>query len=334
MYERVSGVTVIIPTFNRAVYLAEAIQSAASQDGVGLAVKVYDNASDDDTPGVVERAIDEFGDDVVQYVRRPVNVGWRANFNEALAEVTTDFALVLGDDDRLLPGALRRGVDALERAPSAGIVHSAFQTIDEHGTLVDTATDWTKGLTVDTLEPGQTFIERTMPWPTRVFAHSVVIRHAAFQEPMWDPADGLVADYVLWLRIALSWDVQYLATPGAVRRVHRGALSTGFGGIAGDDYVFDPAQVLELGSAKLRFVDRFADRLDDPRALRRAANRGCRRDLADAARSASSRGRRTGLRTLWSAVRARPSVVVEPWAWRALAKVIVGPRLSARIGSG
>jgi glycosyltransferase involved in cell wall biosynthesis len=334
VYERVQGVTVIIPTFNRAAFLAEAIASAASQDVDGLRVVVSDNASEDDTPDVVARAIDEFGGEIVHYRRRPANIGWRANFNESYAAVTTEYALVLGDDDRLLPGSLRRGIDALENAPTAGMVHSAFETIDERGEIVDTATDWTKGLFEDTLERGQTFIARTIPWPSRVFTHSVVLRRTAFQQPMWDPADGLVSDYVLWLRVALDWDVLYLTTPSAQRRVHQGALSMGFGGLAGDDYRFDPEHVLELRTAKLRFIERNAERLDEPRALRRAAWRGSRRELADYARGASGTGRRAGLRALREAVSTQASVVIDPWAWRAVAKVIVGPRVSERLASG
>ena len=222
-------VTVIIPTFNRAAYLEEAIASAASQDCADAVVVVADNASEDGTRDVVGHAIERYGTDRVEYVRRDTNIGWVANFNRAFSDVQTEFALVLGDDDRLLPGALTRAVTALDHAPGVGFVHSAFETIDEHGATVDTATDWTKGLTEDTLEPGPVFIERTIPWMTRVFTHSVLIRHTAFPDVMWDPADGLSPDYFVWLRIALDWDVQYLATPGAQRRVHLGALSNALG---------------------------------------------------------------------------------------------------------
>lgn len=331
VYECMARVTVIIPTFNRASYLEESIASAASQDCADAVVVVADNASEDGTRGVVERAIEQYGADRVEYVRRDTNIGWVANFNRAFSDVGTDFALVLGDDDRLLPGALTRAVTALDHAPGAGFVHSAFETIDEHGATVDTSTDWTKGLTEDTLEPGPVFIERTIPWMTRVFTHSVLIRHTAFPEVMWDPADGLSPDYFVWLRIALDWDVQYLATPGAQRRVHLNALSSAFGSVTSGDYLVEPAAALTLRADKLRFIDTYASRLDDPRRLRRAAYHGSRRDLAAFTRGAAGRSRAAGLRSLARTSWLQPGVLVDPWTWRALAKVVVGPRVSARI---
>ncbi|HEY8216653.1 MAG TPA: glycosyltransferase family 2 protein [Acidimicrobiia bacterium] len=323
-------VTVIIPTFNRAEYLREAIDSAAAQDDVSIVVA--DNASNDATPSVVDAAVAKFGTDRLRYVRRASNIGWHANFNESLAEVESEFALVLGDDDRLLPGAMRRAIDALDRSPTAGMAHAAFETIDADGQIVETATDWTKGLTEDTLEPGAVFIERTMPWPTRVFAHSVVMRRAAFQVPMWDPADGAVADYVLWMRIALHWDVEYLATPAAQRRVHPATLSKDFGAIEGSDYLITPDAIEVLRAAKLHFVDRHLGELRDPGALRRAARRGARRDLAVFVRGVAGHSRRGGLRALARAVRVQPTTLLDPIAWRGLAKIALGPRASARLG--
>jgi len=325
-------VTVIIPTFNRAVYLREALESAVTQDFTDLVVLVADNASDDDTGGVVERAIAAYGQRV-RYVCRDTNLGWNKNFNLAFGDIQSEFALLLGDDDRLLDGALTRAVSVLDRAPSAGFVHSAFQTIDHGGAVVDTATDWTKGLTADTLEPGRVFIDRTIPWATRVFTHSVLMRCAALPELVWDPADGMSPDYFLWLRIALDWDVQYLTTLGAQRRVHRGSLSTGYGDVADGDYLVEPAAAVALRAGKLRFIDTFATRLADPQRLRRAAYRGSRRDLAAFSRAVATGSRRAGLRALTRTVRMQPGVVLEPVTWRALAKVVVGPRVSSWISS-
>jgi hypothetical protein len=328
-----SRVTVIIPTFNRAGYLGEALASAASQDFDDLVVVVADNASEDDTRAVVESGRERYGAQRVEYVRRPTNVGWIANFNLALAEVQSEFALVLGDDDRLLPGAMTRAVASLDRAPTAGFVHSAFETIDEHGALVDTATDWTKGLTADTLETGSEFIERTIPWMARVFTHGVLLRHAAFPEVMWDPADGLSPDYFLWLRIALDWDVQYLAEPGAQRRVHVGGLSAGFGGIAGDDYEVDPEAALALRADKLRFIStlrepaRAPERASPRRVPRQPPRPRC---VQPGGRRALTARRRACHRP--GAASAAASAL-DPWTWRAVAKVIVGPRASARLGA-
>ena len=92
-----------------------------------------DNASDDDTPEVVR----SFDDDRIHYVRSERNVGPVGNSRRliALAE-TTEFLVLLPDDDVLYPGHLAAAVDVLERFDTVGLVHSAFEFIDAQSRLV------------------------------------------------------------------------------------------------------------------------------------------------------------------------------------------------------
>jgi len=48
-------VAVIIPTYNRACFLREAIESALSQSVPPIGVYVVDDASTDDTPQLMEK---------------------------------------------------------------------------------------------------------------------------------------------------------------------------------------------------------------------------------------------------------------------------------------
>ena len=71
--DRVSAtkLTVGIPTFNRAAWLRESIESVLAQTFTSFRLIVSDNASDDDTPEVVR----SFGDERIDYVRSERNVG-------------------------------------------------------------------------------------------------------------------------------------------------------------------------------------------------------------------------------------------------------------------
>jgi hypothetical protein len=238
---------------------------------------------------------------------------------------------VLGDDDRLLPGSVSRAVAALDAAPTAGFVHSPCETIDAQGVKLDVLMDRTNGLTTDTLESGAEFIARSMPWGTRVFAQTALIRRTAYPDMLWDPADGLIADCFLWLRIAIDWDVMYLAEPGGQRRVHPDTLSSGFGELATADYLMEPAAAVALRDAKLHFIETHEGRLDDPRSLRRAVTHGFRRDLAAFDQAMAGRSRAAGFRSLARSARLAPGVLLESRTWRAAAKVVLGPRVSARL---
>src|SRR5262249_42938414 len=125
-------ITVGIPTFNRAVWLRETIQSVLAQTFTSFRLVVSDNASEDDTPDVVR----SFDDDRIDYVRSGHNVGLIANFNRLIELAETDFLMLLPDDDVLYPGHLAASVDLLQRFESVGLTHSAFELIDTRSRVI------------------------------------------------------------------------------------------------------------------------------------------------------------------------------------------------------
>ena len=63
--------TIAIPTYNRAAFLREAINSALNQTNLDFELIISDNASTDDTQTVVASIKDER----LHYVRQPANLG-------------------------------------------------------------------------------------------------------------------------------------------------------------------------------------------------------------------------------------------------------------------
>ena len=124
--------TVGIPTFNRAGWLRESIESVLAQTFTDFRLIVSDNASDDDTPEVVR----SFDDDRIHYVRSERNVGSIGNLNRLIALAETEFLVLLPDDDVLYPGHLAAAVDVLERFETVGLVHSAFDLIDAQSRVI------------------------------------------------------------------------------------------------------------------------------------------------------------------------------------------------------
>ena len=100
--------TIAIPTWNRAAYLAQNLAQLHSEMA-GLAaglveVIVSDNCSDDATPSVVRTAIESGLP--VRYVRNESNVGWALNFIQCFDLARGTYVLLLGDDDMFVDGAL------------------------------------------------------------------------------------------------------------------------------------------------------------------------------------------------------------------------------------
>ena len=92
-------VSVVIPTYNRAGFLREALGSALSQDYGNIEVVVSDNASSDGTPATMEEYA---GDKRVRYFRNERNIGMYPNQRRALFDhASGDWAIMLDDDDYL-----------------------------------------------------------------------------------------------------------------------------------------------------------------------------------------------------------------------------------------
>ena len=105
--------SIIIPTRNRARFLARALASARAQNAADLEIIVSDNASSDDTDAVAQSAAREDGR--VRYVRRSTPGDMIASWTFALSHARGTWWTFLSDDDALVPGALETALEAAER---------------------------------------------------------------------------------------------------------------------------------------------------------------------------------------------------------------------------
>ena len=322
-------VTVVIPTYNRASLLRVTIDSVLAQTFDDFVLVVADNASTDETPQVV-RAI---GDERVSYVRREENLGLFGNFEESLRAVETEYALLLCDDDQLRPEFLAATVHVLDREPRTGVVHTAFDVIDEYGEVVERGADWTYGLAEDTVEPGPRFLAESMRWGCRVCQSAALMRTAAVPEPPFEEEDLPAIDFGLWLRIALDWDVAFVARPLAAYRVHGAAESAGLGMPHEAGYQTGVEWIDKRAGVKERFLEQHGDRLANREELRRIARKGRRFELVAKAYKDTlpAHPRVATLRSLAGAARVDPAVAAHPAAWRLAAASLLGPRLLDRL---
>ena len=113
-------VTVIIPTYNRAEYLAECLDSILCQTLQPCQVILINDGSDDWTRDVVEPYMM-----VIDY-QKTNQVGKGAALNKGLEIVAGDYVWIFDDDDVALPDALERFVEPLELHPEVGFSYGTF----------------------------------------------------------------------------------------------------------------------------------------------------------------------------------------------------------------
>jgi glycosyltransferase involved in cell wall biosynthesis len=272
------SVSVVIPCFDQAHFLGEAIESVAAQTRPVAEIVVVDDGSSDNTYAVAGRY------PAVRRLRQ-ANQGVAAARNAGLASSSGEFLVFLDADDRLLPEAIELGAAALARRP-----HVAFVA----------------GMSRDVGSDGRELGDRRQPLVTQdhylrlledcyIWSGSSIVHRRSALEAVGGFEQNLSAgdDYDLYLRIAHGFPVYCHDAVVTDYRRH------------GSNTTRDPAVVL---TSQLEVLKRQRPRLRGPRE--RAAYRvGLRRTRSEHGRALARRaladwqaGRRgralRGLRTL------------------------------------
>src|SRR5690606_40525091 len=112
-------VSVIIPTFNRAGMVQQAIASVLAQTFASFECIVVDDGSSDDTRTVLQPLVDAGR---IRYVHQ-ANAGLSAARNHGLRLARGAYISFLDDDDLYEPHKLARQVAYLDANPEAMLVH-------------------------------------------------------------------------------------------------------------------------------------------------------------------------------------------------------------------
>src|SRR6202162_5963963 len=107
-------VSVVIPTYNRAYIIGEALESVLTQSYLDFEIVVVDDGSTDDTPEIIQA----FQDERIRYIRLERNLGCSAAYNSGIAAATGELICFLDSDDIWRPDYLERQVAFLNRYPN------------------------------------------------------------------------------------------------------------------------------------------------------------------------------------------------------------------------
>lgn len=127
----------IIPTYNRASYLQEAIRSVLVQTYPDFEIIVVDDGSVDATASVVAG----FGDTRIRYLYQN-NAGRSVARNKGLALACGEYVAFLDDDDLYLPHKLATQAAFLDQHKDIGLVAGGARIISEDGTVIRERQSW------------------------------------------------------------------------------------------------------------------------------------------------------------------------------------------------
>ncbi|KPJ78751.1 MAG: glycosyl transferase [Deltaproteobacteria bacterium SG8_13] len=196
-------VSVIIPTYNRAGIVGEAVDSVLAQDYPDYELIVVDDGSTDATAEVLNR----YGDKI--RTLRQKNRGVSAARNAGIRSASGEFFAFLDSDDLWLPSKLGLQVAFFDRHPDA-VVCQTEEIWIRNGVRVNPRKRHRK--------PSGMIFEPSLQL-CLVSPSAVMIRRSLFdQVGLFDESLPACEDYDLWLRVSCRYPVYRLSTALVVKR--------------------------------------------------------------------------------------------------------------------
>jgi glycosyltransferase involved in cell wall biosynthesis len=130
-------VSVVLPTHNRPVWLAEALTSVLDGEFADFEVVVSNNGNPEDT----RRLEAHINDPRVRWLEQDAAPGGLENFLAGLAAARGKYVAPLHDDDRWSPRFLANLVPPLERHPEAVLAFADHYLVDDRGRIDVAATE-------------------------------------------------------------------------------------------------------------------------------------------------------------------------------------------------
>ena len=285
-----SAVSIVIPAFNHARFLPQAIESVLGQTHPGVELIVLDDGSTDDTRAVLARYGERF-----RWETQP-NMGQAATLNKGWRQARGELLGYLSADDYLHRDAVRRAVETLRQDDGLAMVYPDFEQVDE---------DSRRRATVRTREfRYEDMLLRLVcpPGPGALF------RRSAWQiAGDWDPSLRQIPDLAYWLRLGLVGRFRRIPEVLAYYRVHAGAQSfSRVNAARADEFI--------------RVVGALLDDARAPAAIRSQGARARANALLHSARLHLLSGRTgTAARRLLEAMRTDPLTALRPRSYRLLA---------------
>jgi glycosyltransferase involved in cell wall biosynthesis len=213
------SVSVVVPCYNYARYLRQAVFSALDQRGVEVTVIIVDDASTDESLNVA-RAI-AASEPRVTVIANSENAGPVRTFNRGLAAATGEFLVRLDADDMLTPGSLERSVALLQAFPSLGLVYGhPLHFADSPPAAREHATRWQVWRGKDWL------FTRCVTGTNVITSPEVVMRKSVVDRVGGQRDLAHTHDMEMWFRIAAHSDIGYVAgADQAWHREHAASLS-------------------------------------------------------------------------------------------------------------
>lgn len=192
---RTPSLSVLMPAYNAARYVQEAIQSVLDQTFDDFEFLIIDDGSTDDTVHM----INEYKDSRICLVRNPENLGLVKTLNKGLDLVKGQYVARMDADDICLPGRFASQVAFMDSHPGVGVCGTWIEVFGTHSYVHKYPSE------PQAIKAGL-FLGNQLAHPSVVMRRSLLAQHNLHYSEDWVH----VEDYDLWQRASFCFDLANL----------------------------------------------------------------------------------------------------------------------------
>lgn len=204
-------VSVIMPAYQAAQYISEAVQSIVNQQFNDWELIVIDDGSRDDTTAIVSLWADT--DKRIRLIRNEKQAGAAQSRNKAIEASCGELIAFLDADDLAYPQRLQKQVVFMQQNPSVGLVAHWLDIIDQNGLLHPLQWIWRR--------------EKDTHLPVfLLFGNAFALSSVMMRRSVWEQLHGFPAafepceDYALWSEATTITRLHIIPEKLGARREH------------------------------------------------------------------------------------------------------------------
>jgi len=121
---------IMMPFYGRVDHFKQAVRSVLAQSDPDWHLTIVDDVYPDPEPGEWARSL---GDERITYIRNEENLRPSRNYIKCVGLMTSEFSMLMGCDDVMLPGYVSRVKELIAQFPHASIFQPGVSVIDTEG---------------------------------------------------------------------------------------------------------------------------------------------------------------------------------------------------------
>lgn len=134
---------IFMPFYGRVDHFKQAVNSVLSQEDPDWSLTVVDDVYPDLLPG---QWLKDLGDNRITYIRNTENLRPSRNYNKCAQLCSSEFIMLMGCDDVMLPRFVGRVKELLISFPNVSIIQPGVEVIDQNSHLCKPLSDRVKKL--------------------------------------------------------------------------------------------------------------------------------------------------------------------------------------------